>query len=141
MKYYGRKPTDYEIVRCGMNVLRLSSTVTFMPIGLGFVQVVELEEWLAGQGGSRSAFQMLGLTSLLNLVATASAQHWWVNLQWGAESDDWVWRPAAACDTFMTENSNNIRKFMKAVKHATACIHNLHVQGVHWHQAWDGLCR
>jgi hypothetical protein len=30
----------------------------------------------------------------------------------------------------MTENSN-IRKFMKAVKHATTCIHNLHVQGVH----------
>jgi pyrimidine precursor biosynthesis enzyme len=76
MKYYGRKPTDYEIVRCGMNVLRLSSTVTFMLIGFGFVQVVELEEWLAGQGGPRSVVQMLGLTSLLNLVATASAQHW-----------------------------------------------------------------
>jgi hypothetical protein len=47
-----------------------------MPIGLGFVPVGELEEWLAGPSGPRSAVQMLGLTSLLNLVATASAQHW-----------------------------------------------------------------
>ena len=47
-----------------------------MPIGLETVRVVESEEWLVGQGGPRSAVQMLGLTSLLNLVATASAQHW-----------------------------------------------------------------
>jgi hypothetical protein len=45
-----------------------------MPIGLEIVPVVELEEWLAGKGGPRSAVQMLGLTSLLNLVAAASAE-------------------------------------------------------------------
>lgn len=59
-----------------MSVLKAIIEVAFMPIDLENVQGVELEERLAGQGGPPSAVQMLRLTSLLNLVATASAQHW-----------------------------------------------------------------
>jgi hypothetical protein len=59
-----------------MNVLKAIIEVAFMAIDLENVRGVELEEWLAGQGDPPSAVQMLGLTSLLNLVATASVQHW-----------------------------------------------------------------
>jgi len=45
------KPTGYEAVRCGMNVSKAIIEGTIHAgIGLENVQMVELEEWLAGQG-------------------------------------------------------------------------------------------
>jgi pyrimidine precursor biosynthesis enzyme len=67
-KYYGMKPTDYEAVRCGMNVSKaiIEGSID-AGIGLENVQMVELEEWLAGQGRPRSDVQMLRIDELAEL--------------------------------------------------------------------------
>lgn len=67
-KYYGMKPTDYEAVRCGMNVSKaIIEGSIHAGIGLENVQMVELEEWLAGQGRPRSDVQMLRIDELAEL--------------------------------------------------------------------------
>jgi len=64
-KYYGMKPTDYEAVRCGMNVSKaIIEGSIHAGIGLENVQMVELEEWLAGQGRPRNDVQMLRIDEL-----------------------------------------------------------------------------
>jgi pyrimidine precursor biosynthesis enzyme len=67
-KYYGMKPTDYEAVRCGMNVSKaIIEGSIHAGIGLENVQMVELEEWLASQGRPRSDVQMLRIDELAEL--------------------------------------------------------------------------
>jgi len=67
-KYYGMKPTDYEAVRCGMNVSQAIIEGTIHAgIGLENVQMVELEEWLASQGRPRTDVQMLRIDELAEL--------------------------------------------------------------------------
>lgn len=62
------KPTDYEAVRCGMNVSKaIIEGSIHAGIGLENVQMVELEEWLAGQGRLRSDVQMLRIDELAEL--------------------------------------------------------------------------
>jgi pyrimidine precursor biosynthesis enzyme len=62
------KPTDYEAVRCGMNVSKaIIEGSIHAGIGLENVQMVELEEWLARQGRPRSDVQMLRIDELAEL--------------------------------------------------------------------------
>lgn len=67
-KHYGMEPTDYEAVRCGMNVSKaiIEGSID-AGIGLENVQMVELEEWLASQGRPRSDVQMLRIDELAEL--------------------------------------------------------------------------
>lgn len=62
------EPTDYEAVRCGMNVSKaiIEGSID-AGIGLENVQMVELEEWLASQGRPRSDVQMLRIDELAEL--------------------------------------------------------------------------
>lgn len=102
-KYYGMKPTDYEAVRCGMNVSKaiIEGTID-AGIGLENVQMVELEEWLAGQGRGRDEVKMLRIDELAELGCCCFCSILYI-----------------ANDTFMAENPEKIQKFMKAVKKAT----------------------
>ncbi|KAH6679825.1 thiamine synthase [Halenospora varia] len=102
-KYYGMKPTDYEAVRCGMNVSKAIIEKSIdAGIGLENVQMVELEEWLATQGRPRSDVQMLRIDELAELGCCCFCSILYI-----------------ANDTFMAENPEKIRKFLKAVKRAT----------------------
>lgn len=67
-KYYNMKPEDYTAVRCGMNISKaiIEGTID-AGIGLENVQMVELEEWLAGQGKPRDDVQMLRIDELAEL--------------------------------------------------------------------------
>jgi pyrimidine precursor biosynthesis enzyme len=67
-KHYGMKATDYEAVRCGMNVSKaiIEGSID-AGIGLDNVQMVELEEWLASTGKPRSDVQMLRIDELAEL--------------------------------------------------------------------------
>jgi len=65
---YGMTTDDSTVVRCGMNVTRLSSAADIdAGIGLEKVQMVELEEWLVSQGRPRSDVQMLRIDELAEL--------------------------------------------------------------------------
>ncbi len=61
-------PADYTAVRCGMNVSKaiIEGSID-AGIGLENVQMVELEEWLAGQGRPRDDVQMLRIDELAEL--------------------------------------------------------------------------
>ncbi|TVY85043.1 4-amino-5-hydroxymethyl-2-methylpyrimidine phosphate synthase [Lachnellula suecica] len=97
------KPTDYEAVRCGMNVSKAIIEGTIHAgIGLENVQMVELEEWLAGQGRPRSDVQMLRIDELAELGCCCFCSILYI-----------------ANDSFMAKNPEEIRGFMKAVKRAT----------------------
>lgn len=67
-KHYGMEPSDYEAVRCGMNVSKAIKERTIdAGIGLENVQMVELEEWLSEQGRPRDDVQMLRIDELAEL--------------------------------------------------------------------------
>ncbi|KAF7905356.1 uncharacterized protein EAF01_005877 [Botrytis porri] len=102
-KHYGMKPTDYEAVRCGMNVSKAIIEGTIHAgIGLENVQMVELEEWLANKGRPRSDVQMLRIDELAELGCCCFCSILYI-----------------ANDAFIAQNPEKIRKFMKAVKRAT----------------------
>ncbi|KAM0153406.1 hypothetical protein ACHAQE_000675 [Botrytis cinerea] len=102
-KYYGMEPTDYEAVRCGMNVSKaIIEGSIHAGIGLENVQMVELEEWLVNQGRPRSDVQMLRIDELAELGCCCFCSILYI-----------------ANDAFIAQNPEKIRKFMKAVKRAT----------------------
>jgi len=102
-KHYGMDPTDYEAVRCGMNVSKaiIEGSID-AGIGLENVQMVELEEWLAGQGRPRDDVQMLRIDELAELGCCCFCSILYI-----------------ANDSFMASNPSKIQAFMKAVKRAT----------------------
>jgi len=102
-KYYGMQPSDYEAVRCGMNVSKaiIEGTID-AGIGLENVQMVELEEWLAGQGRPRGDVKMLRIDELAELGCCCFCSILYI-----------------ANDSFLAENPDKITKFLKAVKRAT----------------------
>jgi pyrimidine precursor biosynthesis enzyme len=114
------EPTDYEAIRCGMNVSKaiIEGSID-AGIGLENVQMVELEEWLAGQGRPRSDVQMLRIDELAELGCCCFCSILYIGMhpqllciaptltQWPANN------------SFMAENPEKIQKFMKAVKRAT----------------------
>ncbi|RQM08484.1 hypothetical protein DH86_00000509 [Scytalidium sp. 3C] len=67
-KYYGMTPDEYTAVRCGMKVSKaiIEGSID-AGIGLENVQMVELEEWLAGQGRPKDDVQMLRIDELAEL--------------------------------------------------------------------------
>ncbi|KUJ23102.1 thiamine synthase [Mollisia scopiformis] len=102
-KYYGMVPSDYQAIRCGMNVSQaiIEGTID-AGIGLENVQMVELEEWLAGQGRPRDDVQMLRIDELAELGCCCFCSILYI-----------------ANDKFLAENPDKIRKFLTAVKRAT----------------------
>jgi pyrimidine precursor biosynthesis enzyme len=67
-RHYGMTPDEYTAVRCGMNVSKAIIEKSIdAGIGLENVQMVELEEWLAGQGRPRDDVQMLRIDELAEL--------------------------------------------------------------------------
>lgn len=61
-------PNDYQAIRCGMNVSQaIIEGKIDAGIGLENVQMVELEEWLVGQGRGRDEVQMLRIDELAEL--------------------------------------------------------------------------
>ncbi|KAH6656088.1 NMT1 protein [Truncatella angustata] len=101
--HYGMTPDDYTAVRCGMNVSKaiIEGTID-AGIGLENVQMVELEEWLTGQGRPRDDVQMLRIDELAELGCCCFCSILYI-----------------ANDRFLAENPEKVRKFLRAVKKAT----------------------
>ena len=102
-KYYGMTADDYTAVRCGMNVSKaIIKGEIDAGIGLENVQMVELEEWLAGQSRPKADVQMLRIDELAELGCCCFCSILYI----GNEK-------------FISENPDKVTKFMKAVKKAT----------------------
>lgn len=101
--HYGMTPSDYTAVRCGMNVSKaiIEGTVD-AGIGLENVQMVELEEWLAGQGRDRAEVQMLRIDELAELGCCCFCSILYIGHE-----------------RFVAENPDKVRAFLRAVKRAT----------------------
>ncbi|KAF9246697.1 hypothetical protein DTO027I6_5212 [Penicillium roqueforti] len=102
-KYYGMTADDYTAVRCGMNITKaiIQGTID-AGIGLENVQMVELEEWLAGQNRPRSDVQMLRIDQLAELGCCCFCSILYI-----------------ANDAFIAANPEKVAAFMRAVKRAT----------------------
>jgi len=102
-RHYGMTPDEYTAVRCGMNVSKaiIEGSID-AGIGLENVQMVELEEWLAGQGRPRSDVQMLRIDELAELGCCCFCSILYI-----------------ANDNFIAANPDKIKSFMHAVKKAT----------------------
>lgn len=101
--HYGMSPSDYTAVRCGMNVSKaIIKGDIDAGIGLDNVQMVELEEWLAGQGRSKSEVQMLRIDELAELGCCCFCSILYIGNE-----------------TFIAENPDKVRAFLRAVKKAT----------------------
>ncbi|KAI9817133.1 MAG: glycylpeptide N-tetradecanoyltransferase [Pycnora praestabilis] len=102
-KYYGMTPDEYTAVRCGMNVSKaIIKGEIDAGIGLENVQMVELEEWLAGQGRPKNDVQMLRIDELAELGCCCFCSILYIGNE-----------------TFLAENPEKVSKFMRAVKKAT----------------------
>jgi len=101
--HYGMTPADYTAVRCGMNVSKaiIEGTID-AGIGLENVQMVELEEWLVGQGRSRDEVQMLRIDELAELGCCCFCSILYI-----------------ANDRFLEREPEKVAKFMRALKRAT----------------------
>ncbi|OAX78502.1 hypothetical protein ACJ72_07191 [Emergomyces africanus] len=102
-KYYNMSASDYTAIRCGMNITKaIISGEIDAGIGLENVQMVELEEWLAGQNRSRSDVQMLRIDQLAELGCCCFCSILYIGNE-----------------TFVSQNPEKVSKFLKAVKKAT----------------------
>jgi pyrimidine precursor biosynthesis enzyme len=112
------KPTDYEAVRCGMNVSKaiIEGSID-AGIGLENVQMVELEEWLADQGRPRNDVQMLRIDELAELGCCCFCSILYIGMFSSFLGKLGVLM-FEANDTFMTSHPDKVQKFMKAVKRA-----------------------
>ncbi|GAB7348933.1 hypothetical protein MBLNU459_g7619t1 [Dothideomycetes sp. NU459] len=101
--HYGMKPEDYQAIRCGMNVSKaIINGDIDAGIGLENVQMVELEEWLAGQGRPKTDVQMLRIDELAELGCCCFCSILYIGN-----------------DKFLAENQDKVRAFMRACKRAT----------------------
>ncbi|KAJ5262778.1 hypothetical protein N7524_008083 [Penicillium chrysogenum] len=102
-KYYGMTADDYTAVRCGMNITKaiIQGNID-AGIGLENVQMVELEEWLAGQNRPRTDVQMLRIDQLAELGCCCFCSILYI-----------------ANDAFIAANKDKVSAFMRAVKRAT----------------------
>ncbi|KLJ13719.1 protein NMT1 [Blastomyces silverae] len=102
-KYYNMSAADYTAVRCGMNISKaIKRGEIDAGIGLENVQMVELEEWLAGQNRPRSDVQMLRIDQLAELGCCCFCSILYIGNE-----------------TFISQNPEKVSKFLKAVKRAT----------------------
>ncbi|KAF5022924.1 hypothetical protein F66182_5043 [Fusarium sp. NRRL 66182] len=101
--HYGMTPDDYTAVRCGMNVSKaIIKGEIDAGIGLENVQMVELEEWLAAQGRPKDDVQMLRIDELAELACCCFCTILYIGNE-----------------TFLSENPEKVRSFLRAVKKAT----------------------
>ncbi|KAI5959292.1 THI5 [Candida pseudojiufengensis] len=105
-KYYGMTPDDYTAVRCGMNVAKyiLDGSID-CGIGIECIQQVELEEALKQQGKNPNDAKMLRIDKLAELGCCCFCTILYI-----------------ANDTFIKENPDKVRSFMKAIKKSTDYI-------------------
>ncbi|KAI5206876.1 NMT1-domain-containing protein [Aureobasidium subglaciale] len=104
--HYGMKPSDYTAIRCGMNVTKaIIKGEIDAGIGLENVQMVELAEWLAENGKSRSDVQMLRIDKLAELGCCCFCSILYIGNE-----------------TFIRENPGKVRGFLRACKRATEYI-------------------
>ncbi|KAF1825321.1 pyrimidine precursor biosynthesis enzyme THI11 [Dissoconium aciculare CBS 342.82] len=101
--HYGMAPTDYTAIRCGMNVSKaIIKGEIDAGIGLENVQMVELAEWLASQGRPKNDVQMLRIDELAELGCCCFCSILYIGNE-----------------TFISQNPEKVRSFMRAVKKAT----------------------
>ncbi|CCC10835.1 hypothetical protein SMACR_07852 [Sordaria macrospora] len=101
--HYGLTPADYTAVRCGMNVSgAIIKGDIDAGIGLENVQMVELEDWLATQGRDKADVQMLRIDELAELGCCCFCSILYIGNE-----------------TFIAQNPDKVRAFMRAVKKAT----------------------
>lgn len=101
--HYGMQPTDYEAVRCGMNVSKaIIKGEIDAGIGLENVQMVELAEWLTSVGRSKDDVQMLRIDELAELGCCCFCSILYIGN-----------------DAFIEANPEKVKSFMRAVKRAT----------------------
>jgi pyrimidine precursor biosynthesis enzyme len=101
--HYGMSPSDYTAIRCGMNVSKaIIKGEIDAGIGLENVQMVELAEWLSSQGRPKSDVQMLRIDELAELGCCCFCSILYIGNE-----------------TFINENPEKVRAFMRAVKKAT----------------------
>ncbi|KAJ2978418.1 hypothetical protein NUW58_g7505 [Xylaria curta] len=101
--HYGMTPGDYTAVRCGMNVTKaIIRGEIDTGIGLENVQMVELEEWLTSQGRPKTDVQMLRIDQLAELGCCCFCSILYIGN-----------------DSFIEENPEKVRAFLRAVKKAT----------------------
>ncbi len=104
--HYGMTPDDYTAVRCGMNVSKaIIRGEIDAGIGLENVQMVELEEWLTGQGRPRSDVRMLRIDELAELGCCCFCTILYIGNE-----------------RFLEEHPERVRAFMRAVKRATDLV-------------------
>lgn len=117
------EPSDYEAVRCGMNVSKaiIEGSID-AGIGLENVQMVELEEWLVGQGRPRSDVQMLRIDELAELGCCCFCSILYIGSSTLLLITDLLIAAnttGPANDSFIAESPEKIKKFMRAVKRGT----------------------
>ncbi|KAI5367383.1 Putative NMT1/THI5 family protein [Septoria linicola] len=101
--HYGMQPTDYTAIRCGMNVSKaIIKGEIDAGIGLENVQMVELEEWLTSQNRPKDDVQMLRIDELAELGCCCFCSILYIGNE-----------------TFISENPEKVKAFMRAVKRAT----------------------
>lgn len=102
-RHYGMTPNDYTAIRCGMNVSKaIINGEIDAGIGLENVQMVELEEWLIAQGRPKEDVQMLRIDELAELGCCCFCSILYIGN-----------------DTFLQQNPEKVKAFMRAVKKAT----------------------
>lgn len=112
--HYGMSPSDYTAVRCGMNVSRaIINGDIDAGIGLENVQMVELEEWLAGQNRPKSDVQMLRIDELAELGCCCFCSILYIGFE-----------------GFLAQHPDKVHAFLRAVKKATDFVL------AHPEQAW-----
>lgn len=118
--HYGMTPDDYTAVRCGMNVSKaiIEGTID-AGIGLENVQMVELAEWLAGQGRSRDEVQMLRIDELAELGCCCFCSILYIGKMTLSLMSHLILTMHLVNDAFLAENPGKVEKFMRAVKKAT----------------------
>ncbi|KAI8969037.1 NMT1/THI5 like-domain-containing protein [Mycotypha africana] len=108
MKNFGMSPSDYTAVRVGMNCVdAIKKGIVDAGIGIECVQQVELEDYAEEQGWGRDAVEMLRIDHLANLGCCCFCSIMYVGNE-----------------TFVKENPEKCRQFLRAVKKATDYLVN-----------------
>ncbi|CAH01902.1 NMT1/THI5 family protein [Kluyveromyces lactis] len=105
-KHYGMKPTDYEAVRCGMNVAKyIIEGKIDAGVGIECMQQVQLEEYLKEKGRDPKDAKMLRIDELACLGCCCFCTILYI-----------------ANDKFLAENPVKVKKFLNAIKKATDLV-------------------
>ncbi|KAI9206430.1 NMT1/THI5 like-domain-containing protein [Polychytrium aggregatum] len=104
--HFGMTPADYNAVRVGMNVTdSIKRGVIHAGVGLENVQCVELEHWSEAEGRARDDVGLLRIDELAQLGCCCFCSVLYIGN-----------------DTFIQQNPEKVRAFMKAIKRATDYI-------------------